>query len=47
MSGLGLESVTPKRKMFRTILAVLPFVETMAEYRLRKKECGGVTGLEF
>ena len=44
VSGVG--SVTTNRKVFRTILAASPVVETREECRLGKEECGGMTGME-
>ena len=46
-SRMGVESVTHKSEEFHTILVAMPVVETRAECRWRREECGGMTGLEF
>ena len=46
-SMLGVESVTQKIKAFHTILVATPVVETRVEYRWRREEFDGITGLEF
>ena len=46
-SGAGVESVAPKSEAFRAILAALSVVDTSAECRWRREECGGMMRLEF
>ena len=46
-SGLGVEYVSPKSEAFRAILAALSVVDTSAECRWRREECGGMMRLEF
>ena len=45
--GSGEAAVTPKSEVFRASLATLPVVDTSAEFRRRKEDCGGMEGLEF
>ena len=46
-SESGVEVVAPKSKVFCVSLAALPIVDTIAECRWRREECGGMTGLGF
>ena len=44
---MGVDSITHKSEEFHAILETTPVVETRVEYRWRREECGGITGLEF
>ena len=44
---MGVDSITHKSEEFHAILETRPVVETRVEYRWRREECGGITGLGF
>ena len=46
-SKLGVESITQKINAFHAILEATPVVESRAECRWRREECGCMKGLEF
>ena len=45
--GSGVEVVASEIEAFRMSFAASPVVDTSAECRCRREECGGMTGLEF